>query len=339
MSRWKTALCLLLLAALAPLLPRLRGALPTNRQALIEAKYGGWSGVLRLWVCEGWQPGSGSFAGWLNRCVAAFEKRHPGVYVQAESVGAATLSGWDEGGLSPDLLLFPPGVLASPRNLAPLDAPESLRAGLRRAGDWRGACCALPVAMGGYAVLRSSAEGDCVALEDDAFHRRHTALRYLPAQAEAPESSARPVLPELDLGLPASAQSAGADWTVSADAWKDFANGDAAGLLVTPRELRRLEALSAQGRGPDWRLASTSRFTDLLLFAAVSAQGDAERQALGAAFAASLLEDACQGELYRAGAFAVTGATSGYAAGDSLGAMEAMLREAEPVAARAFGME
>ena len=33
--------------------------LPLDRQPLIEKKYAGWSGVLRLWVFEGWPCGSG----------------------------------------------------------------------------------------------------------------------------------------------------------------------------------------------------------------------------------------------------------------------------------------
>ena len=66
MRKWRTLLCLALLIALVPAALRLRRALPLDPQPLIEEKYGGWAGVLRLWVCEGWLPGGGA-AAWLNR--------------------------------------------------------------------------------------------------------------------------------------------------------------------------------------------------------------------------------------------------------------------------------
>lgn len=336
MARWKTALCLLLLAALALLIPGLRTGLPADRQALIERKYGGWSGVLRLWMCPGWQPGSGSFAGWLNRCVALFEKRHPGVYVQAEAVDADALRAWASAGVStPDLLLFSPCVLDGPQGLQPLEAPGILRDPFRHLGEWRGLGYALPVAMGGYVQLRAAGSGGMAVPADDGDHLWSAALACLPAQ-DSNDVSAAPALPELDLGLPASAATAQPEWQVSESAWRDFSNGECAALLTAQDGLRRLEALGEAGKGPDWTLGAISRFTDQLLFVATSDGGGADRQRLCAEFAAFLLEDACQGELHRAGAFSVTDCPSGYGAGDRLATMEIPLREAELVLPRAF---
>ena len=59
MKKLRVIACLAVLALLLPVLTRLRGELPMDAQPLIEKKYGGWAGVLRLWVCEDWQTASG----------------------------------------------------------------------------------------------------------------------------------------------------------------------------------------------------------------------------------------------------------------------------------------
>ena len=86
MKKGRFALLLLGLALLFPLLTHARRVLPMDSRPLVAAKYAGWSGVLRLWVCD---DGGPSVTGWLNRCIAQYEKRHPGVYVQPEQVEAA----------------------------------------------------------------------------------------------------------------------------------------------------------------------------------------------------------------------------------------------------------
>ncbi|MBR1560143.1 MAG: hypothetical protein IJ646_07880, partial [Clostridia bacterium] len=54
------------------------------------------------------------------------------------------------------------------------------------------------------------------------------------------------------------------------------------------------------------------------------------------AFVAHLLSDACQGELHRAGAFPATDADPGYAPGDPLADMDALLRREVPVVPAPF---
>ena len=111
MRKLRNVLCLVCLALLAPALVLARRALPQDSRALVAKKYAGWSGVLRLWIFEGWQPGDGT-ALWLNRCIAGYERRHPGVYVQPQDEDAGAIASFrDSGILPPDLLLFPPGLL------------------------------------------------------------------------------------------------------------------------------------------------------------------------------------------------------------------------------------
>lgn len=71
--------------------------LPAPPDGIAQQKYAGWSGVLRLWVYTDWQTGTGSLATWLNRCTSAFEKRHPGVYIQFRAVSQETLAAFAQG--------------------------------------------------------------------------------------------------------------------------------------------------------------------------------------------------------------------------------------------------
>ena len=352
-------------ALLLPLLAHARRVLPMDSRPLVEAKYAGWSGVLRLWVYEGWPSGSGGLAGWLNRCAAGFEKRHPGVYVQPQAVDAGAIAAFrDSGILPPDMLLIPPGLLDAPEGLAALDAPEELRAPLRHCGQWRGSTYAAPVAAGGYiwaydAALADGVPGDwCEAglspavPEDEPGRCWGAALLAMCAgRREAAEALPEVQLPGVDLGLAGEATPAPTKapagpllpcrlpegFQFDGDAWRDFADGDAPALLATQREVRRLEALSARGKGPDWRLApGAAAFTDQLLCLAVVDKSDDERRALCAAFLDWLLSDECQGDLAAAGAFAVTDAASGYAPGDALATLDAALRDPALVAPNCF---
>ena len=354
MKKLRVIACILLLGLVIPGVIHLYGHLPADPQPLIEKKYGGWAGVLRLWIFEGWQPGAGSAAGWLNRCIASFEKLHPGVYIQPEYVDASTMRALGSDGLlPPDLALFPPGLLTSTQGLLPLEAAPSLRPGLQRSD------CAVPVMLGGYmwafntALLERlpvswrEAEVIPAALPDEDWRHWETALLALCsglAVQEAPEAQSE-TTGEMDLGLNEAEvhstpepQLAGEPlrcllperFAPDESAWQSFVNGEVAAMPVTQREVRRLQALSDQGRGPDWQLAASGNpFTDQVLYLSIPDHPAPEdKRALCQAFVAHLLDDGCQGELRRAGAFAVTNAASGYPANDPLAGMDALLRQA-----------
>ena len=361
MKKARSALCALCLALLVPLLIRAWRVLPVDSHPLVAEKYAGWSGVLRLWVFEGWESGAGSLSAWLNGCASRFEKRHPGVYVQPQAVDAGAIASFcDSGILPPDMLLFPPGVLDSPEGLAPLAVPDALRPALRHCGEWGASSYAVPVAMGGYlwawnATLLDGVPGSWreagvspAVMEDDPFHHYGAALLALCSgtySEASPDAPAEEALPGVDLGLsggdtPAPAATPAPDesalpcqlpdgFAFDPDAWKNFVNGEAAATPVTQRQVRRLQALSERGAGPDWRLTSGGggAFTDQLLCLAVVQKPDADAQrALCEAFIQWLLSDDCQGALGEAGAFAVTDADAGFSPGDPLARMDAALR-------------
>ena len=56
MKRWRSAICFMTLLLLIPGLLWARKRLPPDTHTLIEKKYAGWSGVLRLWVCDDGGP-------------------------------------------------------------------------------------------------------------------------------------------------------------------------------------------------------------------------------------------------------------------------------------------
>ena len=359
MKKARTLLCLMLLMLLIPSAFRLRGILPTDTQPLIEKKYGGWAGVLRLWIFEGWQTGAGSAAGWLNQCIGSYEKLHPGVYVQPEYVDASTLRALGRDGMPPpDMVLFPPGALSSPDGLLSIEGGNSLRSGLNSSPF------AVPVMLGGYLWaynaelldrLPSSWRNVEVAptcFEDETWRQWRVALLALCSGRYADESEGPgaqdDLSGEMDLGLserlvtqtPEPRREEGPlrcllpeGFSPDSSAWQAFINGDAAAMPVTQREIRRLQALSDQGNGMDWRLGeSGGTFTDQVLYLSLVDRPEvSEKLDLCQAFAAHLLSEPCQNSLYRAGAFSVTDSSSGYAVDDPLAALDALLRRSTPV--------
>lgn len=367
MRKLRSIICVACLLAMVPLAIMAWRALPVDHQPLIERKYSGFSGVLRLWVFEGWQSGAGTMMPWLYQCVTRFEKAHPGVYVQPELVDAGAISDFMRSGIQPpDLLIFPPGLLDSGEGLMELADSDAPRAPLRRIGRWGGSLRAMPVALGGYAWAWNTALTAAVpdswreagltpaVPEPEDWRRWDAALLALCAGHVPRDDGDAPAedLPGLDLGLPgldAPTATPAPRATVApcalpegfqadGDAWQRFANSEAAALALTQREARRLQALSDQGRGPDYQLApGDAAFTDQLLCAALPDAPDPDgRQSLREAFIALLLDDACQGDLCRVGAFSVTDAPSGYAASDPLARMDAWLRADDLAAPNVF---
>ena len=123
--------CVLILLILIPGAICVSRGLPPQTNVLIAEKYAGWSGVLRVWLCEGWAAGR-SIAGWINASAAVFERTHDGVFIQVTIVDSETLARLPESGLNlPDLILFPTGALNAE---TPLDPESPVR----------------PIALGGY---------------------------------------------------------------------------------------------------------------------------------------------------------------------------------------------
>lgn len=365
MGKLRSALCLMCLLLLIPALLQARRILPLDTRPLVAEKYAGWTGVLSLWIYEGWPCGSGSISPWLIQCIASFEKAHPGVYVQPQFVDAGAITSMNDSGIiPPDMLLFPPGLLSTPAGLIPVANPRQLRKTLSCCGEWNGSNYAVPVAMGGYAWAWNTEwtdafpedwrDADAVlsAPPPQSWRRWDAALlalcsgRYASCESGIlPESTTNPA-GEVELGLPGGGPASAttspppqqiatlsrrlpAGFQYDKDAWRHFINGECAAMPVTQREIRRLQAFSDQGKAPCWQLkAGDNTFSDqLLCLAIVDRPEAAPRQSLCLDFLARLLSDECQSALCRASAFAVTDAPSGYSATDPLAVLDVALRD------------
>lgn len=308
MKKLRTALCLFVIALCLPGIVLSARRLPLRKNDLIAKKYAGWSGVLRIHAFEGWTDGD-AVSSWVRRCAAAFERAHPGVYIEIKSVEADRLLGAD-GVRAPDMLLFPPGLLTCVDGLAPL-AELPVRSDLLGAGQG----FAVPVALGGYAWA-VNADGSGTAVPVDEPWRRWSL-----AAADAPDLSSDEELPSagIDLGLTASAS--------AVSPLTRFTAGELGAVCVTQRELVRLNRLADQGLGPDWTLVPCAHVTDQLIYLA-ALQTDDERESLSRAFILHLLTPDCQRMLVGAGLFTALDAPTGYTPGSAMEFMDGcLLRE------------
>ena len=134
---------LLILIASAPLLPKSQ---PMNSHS---APPSDWKGVLRIWICLDWQPGTGSLSPWLNETAAIFERKHPGVFVQITPVSKDRLRTWGNGpALPPDALIISSSVLKSPQGFAALASDAQFASNIQP----KATAIAIPIAMGGHAA-------------------------------------------------------------------------------------------------------------------------------------------------------------------------------------------
>lgn len=362
--------------ALLASIPRVLSLPASPPDGLAARKYEGYTGVLKLWVCEDWS--GGALCAWLNRCLTAFEKSHKGVYVQLTQVSRETLPQYASAQvIPPDALVFAPGMLDSTQGLIPLEENASLRAPLRQSGRTQDGLYALPVALGGYAfaVNRSilgSLPNDWSAVElparknapsvmnvpsDDEAHSWSAALIALLSGTYAGESGAPRAGEGLDFGLPTATPAAQAtqpppllenalpralpaDFRQRESVYTAFTKSQTAAIPVTPREIHRLALLADQGKAPDYLVAASGEaFTDQAAFFAINNAERADRPArvaLCQALLAHLLSDEMQQKLTIARAFRVTDGAPLYPAQSEMGILEAHLSQPGLLVSPAF---
>jgi len=157
MRRAAKAAAWLCLTGLIALGPFWAASSAVSREQLVRRKYESWTGVLRMWKCEGWESGNGSLTAWLNECIAAFEKKHPGAYIQMTDVSVETLRAFSDGQVNPpDMLLYAPGMLDAPYSLTAMEKETPVRAPVSELGLWQEERYAVPVALGGYGLAINS---------------------------------------------------------------------------------------------------------------------------------------------------------------------------------------
>ncbi len=316
------ALCLLIILAF-----KAYHRLPDPSASRLSGFYEGFSGVIRVWACEGWQPGTGSLSQWLNAAAASFEKSHDGVYIQITYVSEETLRAFNHAAENPpDMLIFSPGMLSGPDDLLALSTSEALRRELIDKGDGY----AIPIACGHYAWAINTSLSDTLSESTMAIPvdqqrtgysaalaalltgniasdtgQRTTENRYgtdlgLPVDEAAPE-------PENTVDTAREEIIPGADSIQTPDAYRMFTGKQAHATIVTQRELMRLQTLSDAGRAPDYAIMHTGElFTDQIAYISIVnlPKSDlSERQKISRAYIDFLLTDAIQSRLTSVKAF------------------------------------
>ena len=277
------ALCTLLTALLVVGAPRIEAHLPVPPRGLTALPYEGWSGVIRLSVHQGFRSGTGSIVPWLNACLSTYEKRHPGVYVQVETVSKAALSRAVEQDIPPDIAIFTPGALDDASPLLPLDMPEDVRSDLAQACMMNGECRAVPLCFGGYGVLLNS--DDMAQLPSDwqdavqqqyreaaRSKKAHYALQ-VPGEGRWP-NAARRMLGE----LPEQGDMMPPDYMQCSEikAMADFKSGKVSCIPASQWHLRQLVLAQAQGKAPPHKFIPMEQAYSDMYFAASAVAADDE---------------------------------------------------------------
>ncbi len=350
------AACAVISVALILSVTGILSKLPSPPEDILEAQYGEWSGVLRLWACE-----DCGLERWLNDASTRFERVHDGVYVQISYVSEDTLKAF--GYISdnpPDMILAYPGMLESADDLLATDISQGLRRELRGYADGT----LTPVALGGYAwcvnerrLPNGKVDGANVLLREDEKYSCASAAFLALLAGEPSEREAGDSRYGVDLGLPAPEGALeNVEYTgereeiaISAESARDenayakFTRGDADCIVVTENDIQKLERLSDSGRAPDWRIVATGlAFTDRLKLVGIVASDKAdasERQSMSEKFVEFLLSESRQAALSSAGAFRANDGSALYAGGGAMSRLEAFLTDSEIFVPDAFDTE
>jgi len=352
MKKLITVLLFAFLLPLAVFAQDVAEKLPAPPMGIAKEKYESWCGVMRMWMCEGWESGYGALTPWLNSCIAAFEKRHPGVYIQVKSVSAETMAHFAQDDMiAPDLIVFAPGMLTGAENLAAVSG--TVTASLADCGKANGTIRALPIAMGGYAWIynRSTiktppadwSETDFVlrAPADTQSMLPSAALLALCAGTEYAAGGETPRAGSgMDLGLPITGPTPtpapvqtkliesrlNNSFLIVENCYGAFLQEEADAILSTQRGIRRLQLADDSGSAPDWGVYTPGEaFSDqLALYAIVNLPREdrAARIEIGQALLDHLLSEECQAKLTQIRALRVTDGPALYTAQNGMAQLE-----------------
>ena len=295
-----------------------------------------WEGVVSVGVVPSFP--TVNLNGWLKAAFRRFEAQNSGVLVSLREITETGVRTGAAAGTLPDALLFGMTVpLGAEEILRPITGKQVVRDDLQSTGVWGGERYALPVAMGGYALLGNrrllDAAGWSPAL---GFDGTMTLL------AEKNLSIAAPKMPYTD---PLRALTAMGDvGRVRVDGerphskvWPDFVIEERYAFYVaTQREIRRMQALSGAGKGFDTvvLVPDGAAFTDQVLLGGVVRPEltAAERESADqrAQYAQRLLKhltaEEAQQDLGRAGLFPVTACGAICADNEQMAALEEALQ-------------
>ena len=331
---WRVlALGLLIAAALAA--PGAARTAVVDVKQRLKPEKPAWQGVVAVGVVPSFS--TVNVNGWLKASFRRFEAQNSGVLVSLRELTETGVRTGAAAGTLPDALLFGlPVPLDAEQLLQPLPECGSVRSDLQDAGVWGGERCALPVAMGGYALL-----GNRRLLDAAGWSPSQDFTGTMTLLAEQGMAIAAPKMPYTD-PLRALAHM-GDTVRVQVDGerphgkvWPDFVIEEKYAFYVaTQREIRRIQALGSAGKGFDTILLvpEGEAYTDQVLLGGVvrpeltaAGREHAEARAQRAEqLLRFLLSEEPQRDLTRAGLFPGTDSGPIYADDGQMAALEQAL--------------
>lgn len=298
-----------------------------------------WEGVITVGIVPSFP--TVNVDGWLNACFRGFEKQEGNVLVSLRELTEVGVRTGAAAGTLPDVLLVGLNVLDDPANyFVCMEGETTVREDLRGAGTVEQTRYAVPLAMGGYALLGNRRLLDTVGWSPELGFEETMALLTQKDMALA--------APQMAYTDPAQAFSRmGEAGQVRVDSerihskiWPDFVIEEKYVFYVcTQREIKRMQTLQSAGKGFETVLVVPKgrAYTDQVLLGgmvrpeltAVHADDENNRaEWIGRLFRYLLAEEQ-QRELTRAGLFSVTQEEAIYEEGTQMAALEMSLRQVQ----------
>lgn len=319
--------------------------LPNDGSPIVQEKYAGWSGVLRVWVCDDLRIGGTSPISWLNACATAFEKSHKGIYVNVQTVPSEAIARMDETGINPpDMIIWPAGLLDDADYLIELSGEYPLRLGLDISPY------AVPVLTGAHFWIfdtdqYSALPNDMYDVSSACRNDDAAALVALSTGLRAGETVEK-ALPGVDLGLVAAPTAmpetkgdvkcrASRELILTDEPHALFSEGEVEAFVGDMRDLARL------GDESGWGVCVTGEYTyidEMALCSIIDTHASSadERQSLCQDLISLMLGEG-QALAARAGAMPAAIGAAAYAGDATLAAIEAALEPLICVTPPAFG--
>lgn len=315
--------------------------LPGDNQT--GAAFSGFSGVLRLWICEENSAARDSLSAWLIHESTQFEKTHDGIYVQITPVSAETLGAFSyAAALPPDMAVFTPGILKNTEGLVKTNASHLLRKELQ--GYENGFC--VPIAMNAacWVICGDTPEtlsGKTLLIDEGC---ENAALYALTSDVRPPNQDDMNF--GIDLGLdapdhafktPVPIQTVpinpGNLSRISKNACAAFIKGDGDALFISGKTLSGL----TEGSFLDFSIVHSGQFyIDALSLLSVTDTPDKEKRKACEEFLCHLLSEESQARLASFGAFSVLENASIYGAKKYYSDLEMFLARGSIQAGSAF---
>lgn len=332
---WRVAAFLLLMGVIWAASRTARTAVVDVKKKLKPEKTS-WEGVVTVGLVPSFP--TVNLDGWLQASFRSFEKQQSNVLVSLRKMTTVGVRTGAASGTLPDVLLVGLNILEEPEQLfVPLDDETCIREDLYGAGKVGQTRYALPVAMGGYALMGNRRLLDGVGWSPKCDFAQTMALLAEKGQSVAAPQIANinPMQALTEMGEVGSVQVENS--RVHAKVWPDFVLEQKYTFYVgTQREVRRMQTLCSAGKGFETvlMLPKNTAYTDQILLGGVvrseltnaEVYDREEKEKWSAQLILHLLKEEQQMDLNRAYLFSVLPDQHLYEDGTQMAALEASLR-------------